>query len=178
MRQTLIPHPDSQCPAVKWIVVEAARPTPTALKLRYMLAGTIAELRLPPWAGAARTDKLWEHTCFELFLRPDATNAYLEFNFSPSTQWAAWRFRDKRNGKDDAADSLRPTIRFLASVEGITLTANVENLPPTEMWQIGLSAVIEEKSGRKSYWALAHPPGEPDFHDPDCFTLELPAAPE
>ena len=25
-------------------------------------------------------------------------------------------------------------------------------------WQLGLSAVLEEKDGTKSYWALAHPP--------------------
>jgi hypothetical protein len=36
--------------------------------------------------------------------------------------------------------------------------------------------VIEERNGRKSYWALAHPPGEPDFHHPACFALELPPA--
>ena len=42
---------------------------------------------------------------------------------------------------------------------------------------MGLCAVIEEKDGTKSYWALAHPPGDkPDFHDPACFALELPAA--
>ena len=39
--------------------------------------------------------------------------------------------------------------------------------------QLGLSAVIEEVNGRKSYWALAHPVGKPDFHHNDCFTLEL-----
>ena len=43
-------------------------------------------------------------------------------------------------------------------------------------WQIGVSAVIEETDGPKSYWALAHPPGDPDFHHPDCFALEFPAA--
>jgi hypothetical protein len=42
--------------------------------------------------------------------------------------------------------------------------------------RLALSAVIEETDGRKSYWALAHPPGTPDFHHPDCFTLELPRA--
>jgi hypothetical protein len=26
-------------------------------------------------------------------------------------------------------------------------------------WRIGLAAVIEDTSGHKSYWALAHPPG-------------------
>jgi hypothetical protein len=36
--------------------------------------------------------------------------------------------------------------------------------------------VIEETNGRKSYWALAHPPGKPDFHHSDCFALGLPAA--
>jgi len=25
---------------------------------------------------------------------------------------------------------------------------------------------------------LAHPPGKPDFHHPDCFALELPPASE
>jgi hypothetical protein len=40
---------------------------------------------------------------------------------------------------------------------------------------LGLSAVIEEKDGTKSYWALAHPPGKPDFHHKDCFALTLPA---
>ena len=39
--------------------------------------------------------------------------------------------------------------------------------------RIGLSAVIEEANGRISYWALAHPPGKPDFHHADCFALEF-----
>ena len=41
-------------------------------------------------------------------------------------------------------------------------------------WVAAISAVIEEADGTKSYWALAHPPGEPDFHHPDCFVLDLP----
>jgi hypothetical protein len=41
-------------------------------------------------------------------------------------------------------------------------------------WQTGLSAVVETKDGGISYWALAHPPGKPDFHHPDSFALTLP----
>jgi hypothetical protein len=48
-------------------------------------------------------------------------------------------------------------------------------LPHKATWRLGLSAVIEDSSGAKSYWALAHPPGKPDFHHPDCFAHELPA---
>ena len=42
-------------------------------------------------------------------------------------------------------------------------------------WALGLSAILEEQDGTKSYWALAHPPGDkPDFHDPACFAAHLP----
>ena len=38
----------------------------------------------------------------------------------------------------------------------------------------GLSAVLEESDGTKSYWALAHcDPEKPDFHLADCFTAKL-----
>ena len=52
----------------------------------------------------------------------------------------------------------------------------LSSLPHDAAWRLGLSAVIEEMSGRKSYWALAHPPGKADFHHSDCFGRELPAA--
>jgi hypothetical protein len=47
-------------------------------------------------------------------------------------------------------------------------------LEEAAIWQLDLAAVIEERGGRISYWALAHPPGKPDFHHSDCFTLEFP----
>lgn len=40
--------------------------------------------------------------------------------------------------------------------------------------EIAISAVIEETDGTKSYWALAHPAGKPDFHHPTCFAATLP----
>jgi hypothetical protein len=39
---------------------------------------------------------------------------------------------------------------------------------------VALSAIIEETNGRKSFWALKHPPEKPDFHHDDCFDLQLP----
>jgi hypothetical protein len=42
--------------------------------------------------------------------------------------------------------------------------------------RLALAAVVEEDDGRLSYWALQHAPGNPDFHHPECFTLELRAA--
>jgi hypothetical protein len=38
--------------------------------------------------------------------------------------------------------------------------------------RLGLSALIEDSDGGKSFWALAHPPGAPDFHHADNFVDE------
>ena len=43
-----------------------------------------------------------------------------------------------------------------------------------QTWHVGLTAVVAARNGDKSYWALDHAPGQPDFHHPDCFALELP----
>jgi len=175
VRQTLILHPDSACDAVKWIEVEFFRPEPTRVKLHYKLGGYIGDLAIPIHAEPVRTDGLWQHMCFELFLRVRDEAGYVEFNFSPSTQWAAYRFSGYRNGIGDAPDPLEPRIRFLSGSNGLALMAEIDGLPALD-WRVGISAVIAEKGGAKSYWALAHPPGPPDFHHEACFALELPAA--
>ncbi len=114
MRQTLILHPDSACEAVKWIEVELSRAEPTLVKVHYRLGGDIGNLAIPSHAEPIRADGLWQHMCFELFVRARDEAGYLEFNFSPSTQWAAYRLSGYRTALVDAPDRLRPRIRFLS----------------------------------------------------------------
>ena len=146
------------------------------LKVRYELHTDTETLMLPLIDEPARRDRLWQTTCFELFAcRPDGSS-YLEYNFSPSTEWALYRFAAYREGMaEEMVD--RPIITCDFSERHFGLNANIV-LP--DRWQnspllIGLSAVVEESDGTKSYWALAHPPGKPDFHHRDCFALQLEA---
>lgn len=123
---------------------------------------------LAPVAMPERADGLWQSTCFELFVMGD-NGGYTEFNFAPSTRWAAYRFDAYRQGMRDATLA---TPRIEPTGAGVRVTLD---FPPPEKARISLCAVIEEEGGTKSYWALAHPPGKPDFHHPACFALELPA---
>jgi hypothetical protein len=175
MRQSLRLHPDSICFAATHIAVEVARPRAGSLLLTYSLTGKMSELRMPPVMAAARTGELWRHTCFEAFVRPSPGAAYYEFNFAPSTQWAAYRFDSYRSGMRVATEISAPRIDVQSAPERYTLQAalDLSSLPRNAGWRLGLSAVIEETSGRQSYWALAHPPGKPDFHHSDCFALEF-----
>jgi hypothetical protein len=181
MRHVLKIHPDSQCAAVSHIEVDAVRPRPTFLELRYFVSGRTADLNIPALTTPARTDKLWQHTCFEAFVRASPNPSYLEFNFAPSMEWAAYRFNGHRNGMSVASGISPPHIKMRLNGTGCELRVSLEldgipDLLTSAPWSLGLSAVIEETGGRKSFWALAHPPGNADFHHPDCFALELPAA--
>jgi hypothetical protein len=175
MRQALKLHPGSRSSAVAQIEVDIEPPAAGYLKLLYLVTGKIGDLRLPPLAAPARTDELWKHTCFEAFVRPAPSPAYYEFNFAPSTQWAAYRFSSYRTGMSVANEMAAPRIDVQSSPTRYELQAAVDlsGLRQDAVWHLALSAVIEEMSGDKSYWALAHPKGKADFHHSDCFALEL-----
>jgi hypothetical protein len=180
MRQALKCHPDSRCTAAARIEVEVARRQPGSLVLCYVVTGKMRGLRMPTVTAPARTDGLWRHTCFEAFVRASPSAAYYEFNFAPSMQWAAYGFGGYRSGMRVASGIGAPGFEVESSEECYRLRVSPEldrlpGLPGDAAWRLGLSAVIEETSGRKSYWALAHPPGKADFHHSDCFALELPA---
>ena len=67
-------------------------------------------------------------------------------------------------------------LAWLATPEGLRLRcAYLLDLPAQAPWQLNLTTIVEEANGRKSYWALAHPPGKADFHHDDGFVLSLPA---
>jgi predicted GIY-YIG superfamily endonuclease len=167
----LHPHP-SRIPSEPFSLEVAVRSTAGRLHLRYRLTGPLDRLRIPSRAASTRRDNLWQHTCFEAFLGLDG--GYLEFNFSPSTEWAAYRFSGYREGMAEL-DIPEPRLSVSHAEHALELTADLALPDPPA--RLGLSAVIEETSGIKSYWALRHPPGDkPDFHHPDCFALELPPA--
>ena len=173
MRLALKLHPDSDCLAATRIDVDIARPRAGGLLLSYVVTGKIGDLRLPPVVAASRADELWRHTCFEAFVQPSPGEAYYEFNFAPSTQWAAHRFDSYRSGMRVATEIGAPRIEVQSAPECYTLQAALELDRLPSPWRLGLAAVIGEESGNKSYWALAHPPGKPDFHHSDCFAQEF-----
>lgn len=170
-------HPDSAVSAVRGIDVEIAR-SREAIKVLYKLGGDLDRVLLPAAAAPRRADRLWQHTCFELFVAQKDAQGYVEFNFSPSGEWACYGFSSYRNRT--AAAGSAPQIAVQRADGQLELSARVRIATAGKL-EIGISAVIEEKDGAGSpsssrflsYWALRHPPGKPDFHHRDAFALEL-----
>jgi hypothetical protein len=174
LRADLTPHPLNPPKAIREVQVEVDLSQSGLVTLWYTVFGDISELVVPEEQSPARVDGLWETTCFELFVSA-AGSSYREFNFSPSSQWAAYAFSGPREGVEPFAIDHDPIISFAQPNMCFELHVTLpDNLVAGD--RIGLSAVVEERDGRKSYWALRHPAGDADFHHPDCFALEVPAA--
>ena len=137
------------------------------LEFSYQIEGSIDDVRVPPPALPVRTNGLWQSTCFEAFISL-GSKAYVELNFSPSGEWAAYRFSDYRQDMHEL-EIESPRISFAAN----RLVARVE-LSVLAGSALNLTAVIEHKSKMHSYWALAHHGNRPDFHAHDCFVARLP----
>ncbi|MCP9838584.1 DOMON-like domain-containing protein [Cyanobium sp. N.Huapi 1H5] len=147
------------------------------LRLRYRLRGAIETVQLPPPAASpTRRDGLWTTTCFECFWGVQGERPYWELNLSPAGHWNLYRLEDYRQGLRPEPDYDRPLHRVsqrhgvLSMDLDLPLPAPIPSDAPLE---VAIAGVIEDRRGQLSYWALAHPGAEPDFHRRDAFLLRL-----
>ncbi len=167
-------HPATTGAFACGIEVSVAATDDGGLLLRYRITCPPAGLRLPAPQPAGPADGLWQHTCCEAFVMEDGA-AYREFNFSPSGQWAAYRFTDYRKRDETFTPAAEPQLSFTPLADGCELRASLPAalLPPGDALHLGLTAVIEAADGSKRYWALAHCAAQPDFHVRQSFALTL-----
>lgn len=164
---TLACHPATPTQIVRRLAVHVALGAAGRLDLHYELEAQMDRLRIPEPRKSTRGDELWKHTCFEAFLCAGDGDAYRELNFAPSTQWAVYSFGGYRKGMAQPVTPA-PEIQVQRDEQRLTLRATV-NPGVAAVRRIALAAVIEDGSGRLSYWALRHPSGKPDFHHPESF---------
>jgi hypothetical protein len=174
----LVCHRSDSAGAVASIAVDVRRLSQTTMQLLYRVSGDVSRLQIPGREKPHERDGLWRHTCFELFLNV-AQVAYYEFNFSPSHQWAAYRFESYREAMADLELASPPRIRVETTpgVLMLDVLIDMQGLLPCEvdgLHRMALTAVIEHRDGDISHWALAHVAGKPDFHHPDGFVGVLP----
>jgi hypothetical protein len=177
----LIRHPDFVADGVEEIGASVAWNSGAPIAIRYSLKGDLARLRVPQSQPPRRSDRLWEHTCFEAFFAVKGRPEYLEFNFSPSGEWAVFSFQRYREPAPPPKKDPAPELTVRCAGENLELNAHVglvwlddlQAIEPGARVSVALSAVIEDNRGRLSYWALKHPPGKPDFHHRDGFALEI-----
>jgi hypothetical protein len=178
MQHSLQPHPATPAGAVREVSVDVARSPHDHLDFKFRLTGDLATLRFPEPRSQVRSDGIWKHSCFEVFIGHAGASDYWEFNFSPSGAWAAYHFTGYREGMAPMLKGAPPAIAQHIGHETFQLDVQLDL-----SWlarssagiglRLGLAAVVEDKERVPSYWALKHPAEKPDFHHADSFVVVL-----
>jgi hypothetical protein len=176
----LVPHPSAppaDPPFTVWASVDHAGLLGGAAttNIWFGVSAPIGRFLIAQAEDPGRADELWKTTCFEAFLRAEGEEAYREWNFATSGSWAAYDFSNYRENMAEAEIDSPPYVRIEDNFTWWALGATI-TVDSAKSWTLGLSAILEEKDGTKSYWALTHPDTDkPDFHAPDCFAAKLSA---
>jgi len=159
-------------------VTASITPTEHGCEAEFRLDGRISGIKVPQPATPQRMDNLWKTTCFEIFWQPIGQPGYVEFNLSPSGCWASYDFDAFREGMRDApVDAIALSCAHSQTEQGGELIVKAQiaaTLPGPA--QIALNAIVEhtdEAGGGLQFWALAFPPGPPEFHSEACRQLIL-----
>lgn len=170
---SLVAHPSAPSATVRGITVEMTRPERDRIALAYRIHGDLDAIRWPAPAASAFAHELWMHTCFEAFVAGEG-DFYRELNLSPSTRYAIYDFNGYRGMMRDATER-DLSIAFDRATATLTAEVAMPALADVDVWRVGLTTVIEDISGAKSFFALAHPRDEPDFHNEAGFVARLAA---
>lgn len=168
-------HATTSNAAIEAVSVTIQRVSPQQLQLTYRASGDVTQLRIPATCNAERRDALWRHTCAEFFIGERGKSGYYEFNFSPSSCWAAYEFSDYRQAMRNA-EVAAPSIQVMQTEQRLQLQVML-TLPAAvaaaDVLQASLTMVIEDHAGQYSYWAVSHAVAKPDFHCRDSFVINL-----
>ena len=147
-------------------VVEAkAEATSSGMRLAYRVKSDVPYRAPPRSATPARKDELWRSTCYEAFLKVEGSEGYFEFNAAPAGDWAWYAFDRYREGMmspplEEGSEPRR--------IGGETWFVPADALAGLNIERIGLSVILDF-DGELTYWSLAHPGPEADFHAPGSF---------
>ena len=103
-------HPSTPNDAVRSLGVRVRAEESDVLVFHYSLAADMSRVRVPASGAGGPADTLWKHTCFEAFVAAADAPGYHEFNFSPSLDWAVYRFSAYREGMSRAELGAAPQI--------------------------------------------------------------------
>lgn len=178
MEQTfsLQPFPSGQSlPNVK--IVGRIERNANRLVICYDLKGDIKDIAIAlPADTPARKHELWQDTCLEFFLGIEKSDRYWEFNLSPSFHWNVYHFDGYRQGmQEEIAFKMLP-FKIESAADSLELVVEIDLdkiVSKESAIDLAITAVVKDKNGEVTYWALTHTGKEADFHRRDSFIIKL-----
>jgi hypothetical protein len=147
------------------------------LNIHYRLSGNTQWIIQPSVDTLPqRRDRLWQHTCFELFVATVRNDQYWEYNVNVHGHWNVYHFSQYRENQrwETRIDRMESCLKHNdAGLLQLDITAPLAEELTNEPLLIGISCVIEDDKTNLHYYALSHPADKPDFHQRQSFCLAI-----
>jgi len=145
----------------------APRAADGSLTVAYVIEGAVARLRIPARRAPGIGERLWQHTCCEIFIAREGLTATMSSIFRPRANGPRYAFARYRESMPLTSQKLDPRI----SVRNAGGQARARRRdPPASSFPPGAGesaarfvVVVEDDAGALTYWALRHPPGQAGF---------------
>ena len=141
------------------------------LKFAFELEGDLEQILIPSPKGLpARVIGLWESTCFEVFIKNSKNEEYFEFNCSSASNWNIFYFKKPKAGLKEFLEISNLASCSVQNGKSLTVSFWIDTQKfPQGFWHegsmnLGLTSVLESKTGGLSYWAIEHLDQKPNFH--------------
>ncbi|CAG35354.1 DOMON-like domain-containing protein [Desulfotalea psychrophila] len=147
-----------------------------SISIWFQLRGDLAQIKMGKGGQQGRCHDLWRKTCFEVFIARPESPAYWELNVSPMGEWNIYSFSECRRGMQEEVGIEQVSVTTYQTEDSFTLHCNLcldKILFPNYPLQIAACAVLQDREGLCSYWALEHGEGPPDFHNRKKFLLNI-----
>ena len=154
----------------------SATRTESSIKLAYKIDDPKNLMALPKAFIAnenniSREDGLWNDTCFEMFLRPNGSSSYYEFNFSLKPASNEYFFDSYRQPQPPRRSNDFLLNKYQWDGQNLVIEISGTNIP--DNFAMSLTAVLKEKTGATHYLAVKHAGQEADFHHTDSFVIKF-----
>jgi hypothetical protein len=166
-------------PALPFTVTGTVERSANTFSICYVLRGALEGLIIPALRSKRlREPGLWNGTCCEFFLAIEGSPQYWEFNLSPSGSWNVYRFDDYRQGMKEERAFASVPFQVSPGTDSLVLSLTFDLgtiMRVDRALELAVSAVIQQRDGMLTYWALVHPGPQPDFHRREGFVIRLQA---
>ena len=118
-----------------------------------------------------RETKLWEQTCFEVFIQPAGHSRYFEINLTANKAWNVFEFADYRSPQPPQEFANADVLNF--TVGGGQLRAQIKFAGEHfKKIKLSICAVVKLNDLPVSYWSTKHADQKPNFHHFESLFIE------
>lgn len=118
-----------------------------------------------------RATKLWEQTCFEVFIQPVGGSRYFEINLTAQKAWNVFEFTDYRSPQPPQEFAKAEMLNFTVGEQQLKAQIKFaeENF---EKIKLSICAVVMLNGLPVTYWSTKHTDQKPNFHHFESLFIE------